>query len=208
MKKGRGDDRKYSAINLLRPVLEPEDIWEKSYDWVMSAGRYVLVLVEIVVLAAFFTRFAMDRRRNDLDQSIKSKVENVLATDAMVRKEASYRMYQNFYAELREVTDSQKRNSAVVKDLLDNFPEEFIFQSFSYNSRGVSFVFSANSYSDIAKYTSYLNSSGKYDDVMISLSRRGSASQIDPGLVLEGNQNIATELTSDIDVTVSFKFKE
>jgi len=45
------------SINLLQPLEAPEDAFAKIYDWILSVGRYLLVIVEIGVLAVFFSRF-------------------------------------------------------------------------------------------------------------------------------------------------------
>lgn len=198
------EQAKYNSINFLKPVLEPKDIWEKSYDWVMSIGRYVLVAVEIVVLVAFFARFTMDRQRNDLDDDIKSKIENILGTQAFMQKEAKYRLYHKFFAELDDMSSSQARNSVLIKEILENFPSEFDLHSFNFNTKSINFVFRARNYADIAKYTSYLNSN--YDNVIIVLSRRGDLTTVTykGDEFLENNTNLSG---SDIDVNITFNLK-
>lgn len=194
---------KFNSINLLKPVLEPEDIWDKSYVWVTGAGRYILVLVELIVLGAFFTRFALDRQRNDLDESIDSKIENILSTESMLKNESKYREFQKYFIELDKITVDQKKNSLIVKQLIDEFPKTFTFESFSYNVDSVNFSFKAKSFSDIAKYTSYLNGTGKYKDIIINLSKKGEFENVTYNY--EQLNQTQTNFSGDISVNLSFK---
>ena len=71
-------------INLLKPSFSPKTTWDKIYDWVFNAGRYIIVIVEIVVLVALGSRFYFDRRNNDFSESIRAKT---LILDSMSETE-------------------------------------------------------------------------------------------------------------------------
>jgi len=60
---------------------------ERFVYWLTTAGRAVLVVVELVVLLAFFSRFWLDSRNNDLDELIRQR-QSILAT--MVRFENNF----------------------------------------------------------------------------------------------------------------------
>ncbi|HNZ70667.1 MAG TPA: hypothetical protein PKJ86_01500, partial [Candidatus Dojkabacteria bacterium] len=81
------------SINLLNPVIAPQDAWSKVYDWVTKAGRYILVGVEIVVLGVFFARFIFDRQNNKLSDDINNKVNYILSNENLRRDEIRFRNY-------------------------------------------------------------------------------------------------------------------
>jgi hypothetical protein len=66
--------QKILAINLLHPQGFPEKLPIKFLKWLLNYGRYIVILVEIIVLAAFVYRFKLDA---DLAY-IKEKIDNNL----------------------------------------------------------------------------------------------------------------------------------
>ncbi len=42
-------------------------------NWLTTWGRAILVLVEVVVIGAFFSRFWLDRKNSDLSDDIRQK---------------------------------------------------------------------------------------------------------------------------------------
>ena len=81
------------SINLLDPVLEPEDIWVRAYKWVTRPGRYILVFIEMLVLAVFIIRFIYDKQRNDLTDEINGLVENVLTLPDIEKDEQKLSLF-------------------------------------------------------------------------------------------------------------------
>lgn len=61
-------------IDLLRPQSQPQKILLKLIHWVLSAGRYLIVFVEILVLAAFVSRFKLDNDISETQEEIDLKV--------------------------------------------------------------------------------------------------------------------------------------
>ncbi len=47
-------------LDLLKPQNKPEQIWITLAKWALSTGRYILIIVEIIVLGAFISRFKLD----------------------------------------------------------------------------------------------------------------------------------------------------
>lgn len=59
-------------IDILHPQSQPQKIPVRLLRWLLQAGRYLIVIVEIVVLAAFVSRFKLD---NDIAQT-KDEIDN------------------------------------------------------------------------------------------------------------------------------------
>lgn len=74
-------------LNLLNPQGVPEKIPLKFLKWLISYGRYIVVVVEIVVLACFAVRFKLDADLADLKESINSQVpylESLTVDEALI----------------------------------------------------------------------------------------------------------------------------
>ena len=47
-------------LDLLRPQSQPQQLAVKIFKWLLSSGRFLIIVVEIVVLGAFLFRFKLD----------------------------------------------------------------------------------------------------------------------------------------------------
>jgi hypothetical protein len=59
-------------LNLLHPQGMPEKLPVKFLKWLLLYGRYIVIVVEIVVLAAFVARFKLDSDLANLKDQIKT----------------------------------------------------------------------------------------------------------------------------------------
>jgi len=64
-----------SSINLLGSQAPDTSVFGRIMDWIATFGRYIMVLTEVVVLGAFISRFALDRKLTDLNEEIAQKQE-------------------------------------------------------------------------------------------------------------------------------------
>ncbi len=60
-------------INLIPKDPFFESIIGRSLRWALSAGRYIVIFTELVVIASFATRFTLDRQVTDLNQELLQK---------------------------------------------------------------------------------------------------------------------------------------
>lgn len=77
------------SIDLLRPQSEPQKIVVRLIRWVLSSGRYLIVFVEILVLAAFVSRFKLDSDISETQDEIDSKIpfiQSLKGDEALIRK--------------------------------------------------------------------------------------------------------------------------
>lgn len=77
------------SIDILRPQSEPKKIAIKLIQWVLSAGRYLIIFVEILVLTAFVSRFKLDNDISENQDEIDAKipfVQSFKGNEAIIRK--------------------------------------------------------------------------------------------------------------------------
>ena len=66
-------------INLLPKDPFFETILGKILRWALSAGRYIVIFTELVVILSFIARFTLDRQVTDLNSSIEKKRQIILS---------------------------------------------------------------------------------------------------------------------------------
>lgn len=106
-------------LNLLKPQSNPEQLPVKFFRWLLSAGRYIFILVEAVVLIAFGARFKLD---GDLAARKEAIEEQIPYIDSLKPYEILIRQTQLKLSAL----DSTKRNSLdwalILKKIADQTP--------------------------------------------------------------------------------------
>lgn len=67
------------TINLLPKDPFFSTVIGKMLRWALSAGRYVVIFTELVVIMSFIARFTLDRQVTDLNSSIEKKKQIILS---------------------------------------------------------------------------------------------------------------------------------
>ncbi len=76
-------------IDLLKPKGDKQSLAIQSVRWALSAGRYLIVFVEVIVLIAFVTRFKLDSEIADNKDQINQQLPFVKALkndEALIRQ--------------------------------------------------------------------------------------------------------------------------
>lgn len=76
-------------IDLLKSQGSSPKIIAKTIKWLLSAGRYLIIFVELIVLIAFLTRFIFDAEIENVNESINRKVpyvEGLKPTEVLIKK--------------------------------------------------------------------------------------------------------------------------
>ena len=80
--------------------------------WALSAGRYIVIFTELVVIVSFATRFTLDRQVTDLNESISGK-ENIINSYGALEK--NVRIAQAKIASYTQV----KQDNTIVETFAD-----------------------------------------------------------------------------------------
>lgn len=169
--------KELGTINLLNPMNPPQDAFSLIYNWLNSAGKFILIIVEGVVLVAFFTRFILDKQNNDLTEAINNKV--TVLSEASLRKEELY--FNNINALLQDIsnlTKSQELASVNIAAILDSIPADIRLTDFQYYQNTVSMSFIASSFDSISNYESDLDDNPNYQNVSVNLNKESSSADV------------------------------
>lgn len=81
-------------LNLLHPKEAPLKLPARFLKWLITYGRFIVILVEVVVVAAFLTRFKLDADLDDLKRKINLDLPYVegLATDEALIKQTQTKL--------------------------------------------------------------------------------------------------------------------
>ncbi len=106
-------------INLLPKDPFFSTIFGKVLRWALSAGRYIVIFTELVVIMSFLTRFTLDRQVTDLNSAIEKKRQITLSYGDL---EDNFRTVQEKITQYQQtdqetnIVDTFEHLSAVVPD--------------------------------------------------------------------------------------------
>lgn len=162
-------------INLLEPSFSPKTTWDKIYDWVFLAGRYIIVFVELIVLIALGSRFYFDRKNNDLSESIKAKTQIL---DSFEETEDRVRSAQETLANVSIMMATQEKMSDVLENVEANIPSSIEIQGLALNEKSLNITGLSYGYPYIEKLENNFSSDENWDAVEVTLVSSGAGRQI------------------------------
>lgn len=163
-----------SAINLLPKTEFESSFWGRFLKWALTAGRYIIILTEMVVILAFLSRFKFDKDLLDLNESIAGK-KNIL--------EATYQIEQNFRSAqtrinlAKEILSSSPSSTELLDKVTATVPSGMSLQniSVSFGTRQIIVSASANSEQVIGQYISALTSDKTWKKTEVQSIQNSSA---------------------------------
>ncbi|MBT4124334.1 MAG: hypothetical protein HN981_04610 [Candidatus Pacebacteria bacterium] len=104
---------KTATININLVPKDPffETLLGRGLKWALSAGRYIVMFTELIVVLSFVTRFYLDRQVTDLNRDI-------------FQKEAVIGSYGDFEQEVRDVQERLDQYQQIEQEgnIVDTFP--------------------------------------------------------------------------------------
>lgn len=118
--------KRKNLINLL-----PKSEFESSTTgrvllWLLSTFRYIVIITELVVMVAFLSRFWLDARNSDLDDQIKQKKAQIVASQSF---EEEFRNTQQRLQIFSELTSDGTNSLEVLDTLSTNIPPEIFLDT-------------------------------------------------------------------------------
>lgn len=161
------------SINLLNPVSAPDDVFSNVYDWIYKVGRYVLVLIEVVVLAVFFSRFYFDRINNDLTDGINAQVA-LLSQPAYRTNEEKIVALNTLLSDIKTTSVEQSLNSKVINSVKENIPPNIVLKTFVFSDNTFNLTYEANDFNSIKDYEFIIRQNSNFTNVNLFLTKDSS----------------------------------
>ncbi|MGI6423315.1 MAG: hypothetical protein ACOX0X_01665 [Candidatus Dojkabacteria bacterium] len=163
-------EQEAKSINFLQPVNDESSALAGAISWVSTIGKRLLIVVEIVVLLAFFGRFIMDGRSNDLTEKINAQVV-VLENDTWKQSSVRYDNLQTLLFDIKNIETGQKINSSVVSEIINNIPMTINLNNFSFNGTRVSLALTTPNFKALKDYEDSLKNNSYYSDVRFNINK-------------------------------------
>lgn len=148
--------RQSPSINLVK---KPENVVDRFINWTLTVGRLVVIVTEVIALAAFLYRFSLDRQLIDLRTTIRQKQAVI---ELLKDNENVYRNLQNRLAVASNFGGQGKDKVAVTSDLISFAPPGLVFNNINIQDERVRVNVNVNT---VSVLSSFVNSLKTYDSI-------------------------------------------
>lgn len=170
-------NKEKKAINFLDPMTTSGDVWGNAYIWLFNIGKYLLLVVELVVLGVFFARFTLDKKNNDLTESINDKVV-LLSNQAWTQNSVKFENYQKLLTDVGKTREGQELKSSTVSEILSGVPSALHLESFSLNGNKVGLHVVSTSLGTIKSYEFSLKQNINYKNVIFNITKKAETYEV------------------------------
>jgi hypothetical protein len=165
------------SINFLQPVGGSDGVIQTSFSWLTTIGKWMLIVVEIVVLGAFGYRFVMDGKNNDLTDQINDQVKT-LENETWKKSTIKYQNLQSVLGDIEIAKENQELNSKLISEVINGVPLTLDLQNISVNNGKVSLSIKTSDFKALRNYEDTLKSNSLYSDVKVSIKLEGTEYQV------------------------------
>ena len=155
------------SVNLLHPQGVPQKLPVKFLKWLLSYGRFIAIVVELIVILTFVVRFKLDSDLNSIKDNINNQLP-IIKNSAPL--EADIRQTQFKLDTIKTVYNHTPQWQLLLRDIADQIPGGVKLRSISLqhntNSTGVAFQIngSSSSNSDLAVFLNGMRQSSAFID--------------------------------------------
>lgn len=165
------------SIDLLQSVDNPSNIWGHAYQWMFEVGKYMLIVVEILVLGVFMSRFVLDRKRNKLTEDINDQV-TLLSGSSWQQDSITYENIQTLLVDVNKVSQEQPINSIIINEVRDGIPNALQVLSFSFSNKKVRLNLETTNFKAFKDYESALKNNENYQGVTFKVTKNDTVYDI------------------------------
>lgn len=183
--------KKRDRINLL-----PKSEFEMSFGgqflkWSLTAGRYLVILTELVVIVAFLSRFKLDKDLSDLADSITAK-KRVLEASSEYEKE--FRSLQSRLGAIETLVASQPQLELAVDAVVRKVPVGVKLTNLSAETGGLTIIGTAGSGGEFGEFMNLMSTDKSLKSLELTDISNDGKLGIKFGLKAKWNKDGATGL--------------
>ena len=150
--------------------LLPQESWEKTsfgkvLKWILNVGRYIVIITELIVILAFFSRFKLDRDLTNLNEQIEKK-QAVIQSHQDFEKE--FRFLQTRLSNISSLHQEQASTTEIIKQVSSLIPIEVTLDKITVDQNQVKLSALALSESGLAAFLGNLKSSPYFKNLDLS----------------------------------------
>ncbi len=165
------------SINFLQPLGDSDGVIQTSFSWLTTVGKWMLMVVEVVVLGAFGYRLVMDGKNNDLTDQINDQVKT-LENETWKKSSIKYQNLQSVLGDIDTAKENQELNSKLISEVINGIPLTLDLQSISVNSGKVSLSIKTSDFKALRNYEDTLKNNSSYSEVKVNIKLEGTEYQV------------------------------
>jgi len=112
------------SLNLLHPKEAPSKLPEKFLKWLITYGRFIVIFVEVIVVAAFLARFRLDADLDELKRKINLDLPYV---ESLAVDEALIKQTQDKLALIDKTYLNDAKWQEAVVEISEQIPQSIVF---------------------------------------------------------------------------------
>lgn len=156
--------KKELKINLL-----PQKEFERStlgriLKWAVSSFRIIVIATEMIVMAAFLSRFWLDATNSDLNDAILQKKAIITSFTETENKFRTFQKQIDIFTKITSLT----QKSEYLNLITSLTPADVILNSISDSEDSVQIIGYSGSEQNISQFIKNLSSAGKFKDVSLN----------------------------------------
>ena len=152
-------------INLLPKTEFEKNIIGKIFLWSLQTGKYFFFVTQLIVIAAFISRFTLDKKLADLNESINEKQ---IIAESLRETEKEINFLNQRLAIIKILEKAQLHPAEVLTIISKSTPLDIYFTEFSQDSRQVNIQASALSNASLAGFLSQLQKEELFKEITLS----------------------------------------
>ena len=153
-----------SGINLLPQEEFAASTLGRILAWLLSTFRIIVILTEVIVMGVFLSRFWLDAKANDLNETIR-RDQAILATTTNFEKE--FKDIQKKLDTFSKVTSMATNTSSYVSKISGNLPPDVYLNSFQITEESIQIKGSSVSEPAIAQFVINLKNENDFSNVAL-----------------------------------------
>jgi hypothetical protein len=129
-------------FNLLQPLKPPPTVWDKIYDWLVKRARVIIMIAEVFIAIAFFSKVIVDTQAKDKQEDIDALIaETRLYTDENGTQNARKLRYQELQSrsgDYEKLWDGSSNAQEILNELYSYIPNQTSSLSVNYEAGRIS----------------------------------------------------------------------
>lgn len=156
-------------LNLIKSQTSPSDLPGKIIRFISQSAKYILILIEFIVLIAFFYKFTLEGGLTGSGEEINDKKEYIMSQtqEVLILKEAQLKL-----TKINEFYTNYINFPGILKDIADQTPPGIIFDSLLLEKQADKIVIKlsakAQKSSDVANFTIGLKTAPNLNEVNLT----------------------------------------
>ena len=157
-------------LNLLYPQGIPQKLPVKFLKWLISYGRFIVVIVEVIVLGTFAMRFKLDNDLANLKEQINSKVPYI---ESLGLDEALIKQTQSRLLTIKNSYQTSSKWTQVFQKISADTPPAVVFSTLSVsktekNNFQFKIAAQTNSNTNITLLLNKLKAEGDFQNIVLN----------------------------------------